>query len=108
MHVTITIKVVKELRGSATIKRTAKEYHNQMDFREGSITVERTARACSIQNDSQGYSLSQSKGNVRGYHNQHDCEGVSQLKGILGSITIKMTAREYNALVLSDNKNDCN
>ena len=25
-------KVVKDFRGSATIKRTANEYHNQMDF----------------------------------------------------------------------------
>ena len=47
---------------------------------------------------------------AREYHNQNDCEGVSQLKGIPGSITVKLTAREYNKLVLSgidNNATDC-
>ena len=47
---------------------------------------------------------------AREYHNQYDCDGVSQLKEIPWSITIKMTAREYNKLLLSgiyNNTNDC-
>ena len=59
-----------------------REYHNQ--------------KACTIQHDCQGI-----KRNVREYQNQNDCEGLSQLKGIPGSITTKMTAREYNKIVLS-------
>ena len=45
------------------------------------------------------------KRTVREYHNQNycqrmltpkDCEGVSKLKGMPGSITIKQTARKYS------------
>ena len=48
---------------------------------------------------------------AREYHNQKKCEGVPKLKRIPGSITIKMTAREYSKIVLSGIiiiKNDCN
>ena len=37
----------------------------------------------------------------QGVSNQNDCEGLPPLKGIPGSSTIKMTAREYNKIVLS-------
>ena len=69
--------------------------------------MERTAKDCHIENDCQG--VPQSK-DIRGYHNQYNCDRVSQLKGIPGSIIINMTAREYNKLVLSGiykNRNDC-
>ena len=66
-------KVVKELPGSATIKGNAKEYQNQVDL--GSITIERTAMDCHIQND---------------------CQGVPQSKEMSGDTTINMTAREYH------------
>ena len=47
-------------------------------------------------------------GNIREYQNQNDCEGLSQSKGIPGSITIKMTAREYKKIVKEYyNTNDC-
>ena len=45
-------KVVTELPSSATIKKTAKEFCNQMDL--GSFTIERNARDCHIQNDCLG------------------------------------------------------
>ena len=52
----------------------------------GSITIKRTATFKMI---------------AREYHNQKKYEGVPKLKRIPGSITIKMTAREYSKIVLS-------
>ena len=98
-------KVVKELPGSATIKRCAKEFLNQMDL--GNITIERTARDCHIQNDCKGVPQSEEMSGVK---QLIWLWGRIKLKGILGSITIKVTAREYSKLVFSgiyNNENDC-
>ena len=75
----------KELPWSITIK-----------WISGSTTIKRTATFKMI---------------AREYHNQKKSEGVPKLKRIPGSITIKMTAREYSKIVLSVIiiiKNDCN
>ena len=64
-----------------------REYYNQKD--------------CNIQNNCLGSTTINRNVNVREYLNQNDCEGLSQSKGIPGSIKIKMSAREYNKIVLS-------
>ena len=92
------VSQLKGLPGSATIKRTAKEYHNQINFREYY-----NKKDCNIQNDCQGVpqstemSMSVStkiKMTARVYHNQKEYQGVSVSQ-------IKMTAMEYNKIVLS-------
>ena len=76
------VSLLKGLPDSATIKRAAMEYHNQMDFRE----------YCNIQNDCQGVLQSKEmwestnikmtarvltiEKNTREYHNQNDSQGV--------------------------------
>ena len=96
MHVNITIK---------SSKITSRKCHNQEN-----------CKGVSQSNGLQG--VSQSKGlpetatfkmTSKGYHNQYDCEGVSLLKGISRGITNKMTASEYNKVVISciyNNEND--
>ena len=64
IHVTITIKSSQRTStGSATIKRCAKEFHNQVDL--GNITIERTARDCRIQNDCKGVPQSEEMSGVK-------------------------------------------
>ena len=78
------VSQLKGLPGNATIKRTVKEYHNQMNFREYY-----NQKDCNIQNDCQGVpqstemSMSEStefKMTARVYHNQKEYHGVSQSK----------------------------
>ena len=78
------VSQLKGLQGSATIKRTHKEYHNQMNFREYY-----NQKDCNIQNDCKGVpqstEMSMSGSNkikmtAIVYHNQKENQGVSQSK----------------------------
>ena len=64
------VSELKGLPGSVTIKITAKENHNQKDFREYH--------------------------NQKDCNNQNDCQGVPQSKENIGSTKIKVTARVFH------------